>query len=548
MLVAAALPLCALAATDAGDESTPYERSQGKAETKSRANPASDSDKNAAANSDTKSDRRPDDKTSDKSDKARDKSDDKSEQRSGEKTDKKTDDKSDQKTDDKSGQKGGDKDEKKTGDKSDQKAGDKDEKKTGDKSDDFWGRKNLLGDIGGLRPFLQQYGTTLAIVDTDEILGNVSGGRKQGVIYEGLTDLSLSIDFKPATRGILFSRAYQIRGRGLTTNYIQNLNELSGIEAMRTTRLVELWYEQHFDFWRIRIGQQTIGTEFLSPENARLFVNGSFGWPTLPAINLPTGGPGYPLGTPAIRVRVDPMEGVTLFTAVFNGDPTGAGVGGSQLADASGTAFRVGDGAFLISELRYNEASSDHKPTYRFGGWYNTERLPDRRFDTAGLSLANPASNGNPAKRGGDYSLYASIDWPFLEPDSKTGFLLFARAMGAPDDRNLVTFYGDAGVSYSNPFDLDGDKIGLAVGYARVSRAARALDADTVRFTGQPFPVRSGEAVLELTYQHKLAEWWQVQPDFQYVFNPGGGVLNPIAPTRRIGDAAVLGIRSLVTF
>ena len=68
------------------------------------------------------------------------------------------------------------------------------------------------------------------------------------------------------------------------------------------------------------------------------------------------------------------------------------------------------------------------------------------------------------------------------------------------------------------------------------------------RFTGQPFPVRSGEAVLELTYQHKLAEWWQVQPDFQYIFNPGGGIANPILPTRRIGDAAVLGLRSVVTF
>src|SRR5207248_11104183 len=106
---------------------------------------------------------------------------------------------------------------------------------------------------------------------------------------------------------------------------------------------------------RIRIGQQTITTDFLNPASSRLFVNGAFGWPTLPSLDLPSGGPGYPLGTPAVRVRVDPVEGLTLFTTVFNGDPTGAGVGGSQLADASGTAFRIGDGAFIISELRYNE-------------------------------------------------------------------------------------------------------------------------------------------------------------------------------------------------
>lgn len=420
--------------------------------------------------------------------------------------------------------------------------------KPGDKTDDLWTRKNLLGDIGGIRPALQQHGMTLAIVDTDEILGNVTGGRKQGVIYEGLTDLSLSIDFKPATRGILFARAYQIRGRGLTANYIDNLDTISSIEAMRTSRLTELWYEQHFDYWRIRIGQQTVGTEFLNPENARLFINGTFGWPALPSVNLPSGGPAYPLGTPAVRVRVDPYEGLTLFTAVFNGDPTGAGVGGSQLADASGTAFRIGDGAFVISELRYNEASSDHNPTYRFGGWFNSERFSDQHFDTGGVSLANPAGTGRPLQHRGDYSLYAIVDEPFLEPDSKNGFALFARAMGAPGDRNLVSFYVDAGVTYAGPFGCDDDKIGIAGAYARIGQAARDLDADLGRFTGQPFPIRSGEAVLELTYSHKLAEWWHVQPDFQYIFNPGGGIPNPVAPGRRIGDAAVLGVRSAITF
>ena len=54
--------------------------------------------------------------------------------------------------------------------------------------------------------------------------------------------------------------------------------------------------------------------------------------------------------------------------------------------------------------------------------------------------------------------------------------------------------------------------------------------------------------MLELTYRVQLTGWWQLQPDFQYIFNPGGGVLNPNAPGRRIGDAAVLGLRTAVTF
>jgi hypothetical protein len=60
-----------------------------------------------------------------------------------------------------------------------------------------------------------------------------------------------------------------------------------------------------------------ITTEFLSPESVRLFVNTAFGWPTLPLVDLPSGGPGNLVGTPAVRLRVDPEEGLTLFLALL---------------------------------------------------------------------------------------------------------------------------------------------------------------------------------------------------------------------------------------
>ena len=51
-----------------------------------------------------------------------------------------------------------------------------------------------------------------------------------------------------------------------------------------------------------------------------------------------------------------------------------------------------------------------------------------------------------------------------------------------------------------------------------------------------------------MTYQIAVAPWWQIQPDFQYVFAPGGGVANPNRPGKRIGNAAIFGLRSIVTF
>ena len=367
----------------------------------------------------------------------------------------------------------------------------------------------------------------------------------------GVTDLSLNVDFRPAFhwRGNFFARAYQIHGRGLTLSNTDNLNQISAIEASATSRLVELWYEQHFDNWRLRIGQQTIQTEFMNPETARLFVNGALGWPTLPAIDLPTGGPGYPLGTPAVRVRIDPKEGLTLFLALFNGDPTGAGVGGPQLRDASGTAFRTSDGAFVINELRYNQDSSKWNATYRFGGWWHSERFRDLHLDTNGVSLASSDSNGRPRQHDNNFSLYGIIDQPFLIDETKqTSFALFGRAMGAPGDRNLVNLYLDGGLAYKGPFGRADDQVGLAVGYARVGNAARAFDGDVVRLTGQFHPIRSGETVLELTYRFQLTGWWQLQPDFQYIFNPGGGIPDPNYPGRRIRDSAVVGLRTAITF
>jgi porin len=38
----------------------------------------------------------------------------------------------------------------------------------------------------------------------------------------------------------------------------------------------------------------------------------------------------------------------------------------------------------------------------------------------------------------------------------------------------------------------------------------------------------------------------QLQPDFQYVFNPGAGLLDPTMPNRRIGNEPVIGLRTIV--
>jgi porin len=186
--------------------------------------------------------------------------------------------------------------------------------------------------------------------------------------------------------------------------------------------------------------------------------------------------------------------------------------------------------------------------TYKIGAWFHSGRFADQRFDTAGQSLASPLSSGVARMLNNNYSLYAALDQPlWQESEGAGGLNAFLRVLGAPGDRNLVDFYFDTGLTYKGPFGREDDTIGIGFAYTRIGGAARSLDADTTATT-PAYPVRSRETLLEVSYQFQVTRWWQLQPDFQYIFNPGGGIPNPNAPARRIGYAAVLGLRTTIMF
>ncbi len=425
----------------------------------------------------------------------------------------------------------------------------------------------LLGNMWGLRPFLSQYGISFAVQETSEVLGNVSGGRNQGFDYDGLTQMLLQMDTRRAFGwygGTFNASALQIHGRSLSADNLSTLQTASGIEADRATRLWELWYQQKFlqeDRLDVRIGQQSLDQEFMVSQNALLFVNTMFGWPMLPSADLPGGGPAYPLSAPGVRLRARPIDPVTLLLGVFNGSPVANNSGDPQQQNPSGTSFPLNGGVLAIGELQYSYPSlgsmvyaGESAPlarVYKLGFWYDSESFADQELDNAGLSLANPASSGIPLRHRGDYALYAVADqivWQDPNEGDRT-LNVFLRAMGTPEvDRNLIDFSLNAGINFHEPFlHRDDDSFGIGMGYAHVSGRAQALDRDTAAVTGTFTPVRGGETFVELTYQYQATPWWQLQPDFQYVFNPGGGVAND-AGTGKIGNEAVFGLRTNILF
>lgn len=427
----------------------------------------------------------------------------------------------------------------------------------------MWRRETLTGDWGGLRSSLKDKGLQLGIVYIGEALGNPAGGVRHGVIYEGRLEGVVDVDFEKAvgwTGAAFHVNAYQIHGRGLSANYLgNNLLTASNFEATRATRLFDLWLQQKFfdGALSVRAGQLAADDEFVISQYGATFINSTFGWPALLAANAASGGPAYPLATPAIRVAVAPNDALTLSAAVFNGDPAGPGAGNPQLRDASGTSFRVGDGAFAIAEAAYavnqDKDAAGLAATYKLGGVYQRGRFNDLRTDDGGLALADPASSGRPAVRHTHFGFYAIADQMIWrrEAGSDERLGLFARIMGDPTAANQIAFYADGGVNYKGALpERPDDIIGIAFAYAGISGEARGADGDTGRFTGTDRPIRDFEAVLEATYKAQLAPWWILQPDLQFIFHPGGNVARPgeTVGTQAMPDAVVLGLRTAVTF
>lgn len=420
----------------------------------------------------------------------------------------------------------------------------------------------------GLRTLLSQYGTSLALQETSEVLGNVTGGARQGFEYDGLTQMVLQLDTQRAFGwygGTFDASALQIHGRNLSADNLLTLQTASGIEADRATRLWELWYQQKFlaeDRLDVKIGQQSLDQEFMVSQNALLFVNTMFGWPMLPSADLPGGGPAYPLSALGVRLRAHPTNSLTFLAGVLNGSPVSNNTGDPQRQNSSGTSFPLNGGALAIAEVQYAYPSlgtmlyaNKSEPlarVYKLGIWYDTERFADQEVDNTGLSLANAASTGIPKTHRGDYAIYAVMDQMIWQDPAEADRTLnvFVRAMGTPlPDRNLVDFSLNAGITFHEPFlHRDDDTFGVGMGYAHVSGRAAALDRDTGFFTGSFTPVRSGETFVEATYQYQVTPWWQLQPDFQDVINPGAGIANPNAPAQRAKNEAVLGLRTNILF
>jgi porin len=418
-------------------------------------------------------------------------------------------------------------------------------------------RDRLTGDWDGWRTNLQNAGLTVNAVNTNEIFGNPTGGRRQGVIEEGLLDTGMDADLEKLVgwQGArLHFNTYDLYGPSGTDKYVGDAGRFSNIDYYDSFRLYELWLEQNLagSLISLRLGQLAADQEFCGSPSGNLFINSNFGMPPTLSANMPV--PIFAAAAPGVRLRVQPADAFFAQAAVFDGNPDPDSLGDPSPGFQPGTSYnRHGikinlnsrEGAFSLFELdwlpNHGDKATGLPGTYKIGGWYHTDTFSDQRYNAAGQPLA--VAGGLPRALHGDFGGYLVCDQTLYQPSAGgdacvTGFF---RLSAAPGDRNAVSFYIEGGFNAKGLVPgRSKDIFGLGVTCERYGDSLRAEERDQNRALHTNTPIQDEEVALEATYQAAWTPWLSFQPDAQVIVHPGG--------SSAYSTALVMGLRSVVSF
>lgn len=177
-------------------------------------------------------------------------------------------------------------------------------------------RNTVTGEWAGARSKCCDRGVELFAGYTAEVWGNTSGGIKTGSLYTGLLDFGVNLDFEKLSgwNGMTMGTSWKwLSGRDASQDLVGNFLTSSNIAGFNTLCMTDLWAQQELMDGQlsIRAGQITADSEFLISDYGSLFINGAFGWPPFASMNLPNGGPAFPMGTPGTRIAWNPVDWFT---------------------------------------------------------------------------------------------------------------------------------------------------------------------------------------------------------------------------------------------
>lgn len=311
----------------------------------------------------------------------------------------------------------------------------------------------------------------------------LSGGIEQHNFYMGLIDLSLTAELWK--NGELYVQVQNTHGGTPTAKYVGDLHVFSNIENANRTYLYMAWYKHTFNKFSATIGVHDLNSEFVASDYASLFCNSSFGIQPSASWNMPVSI--FPKNTLGLVLAYDISDKLKFQTSLYDGDPTDLDV------DPYNLNFKIdpqNEGFISFSELHIVRQHTEFEATntYKIGFQYHT---------------ADCINYKDSSIHNGNYGFYFIGDHAI-----SNSIGAFVQLGITPKERNLNSLYAGGGLHLHNFEKRPDDVFGLAVAYGKLSP----------HFTEYS---KSFETAIECTYSLQATENITIQPDVQYIINPG---------------------------
>jgi len=380
----------------------------------------------------------------------------------------------------------------------------------------------LSGNWGGARTSLEDAGISTEVVYKFDVMNNVSGGIKEGTRALDNLDVIFGFDGEKivGVKG-LSAKIQLLNNFGGTpdADLVGSGQGIDNIEVPQSTgKLYQAVIEQNLfeDKISLLAGLYDLNSEFYLTDSSALFIHSTFGIGTDIAQSGQNGPSIFPFTSLAGRVRVKPTEDTYVQFAVLDAVP-------GDVDHLNGTHINLdeNDGELWVAEAGYTPSGAK----LAVGKWYYSEK-----FDHQTLV----DSNGDPLKKHSQ-GAYIIGEKQVYHEQGDQGLTLFGRLGFANGSVNQFDYAWSAGMVYTGLFpSRDEGQLGFAMTGAHNGNEFK--DASFAAGT----PVDSAETTFELTYSDKITPWLAVQPDVQYLVNPG--------TDKTIDNALILGTRLTVNF
>jgi porin len=334
---------------------------------------------------------------------------------------------------------------------------------------------------------------------TGDVWRNVSGGARRADTYLDNIDVIATLDAERAFgwsgTTLLISGLYNNRST-LSDRIVGDIQTLSNIDTDGAARLYEAWIERKFGDGAMKVGMIDLNSELDVNQTGALFVNSSHGiGPDFSQVG--ENGPAiFPVTGFGVLTRANLGERTQVKVAAFE-----ATVGDPNHPRRTTLDLESDEGALLVAELDFLPTASTRT---MLGLWHHSGRTSE---------LADPEIR----RREESMGLYALAEGTLLNAGNHAlnGFV----RMGFADAHvHQIARYRGAGLVLSGPLFASSEhqeQLGLAVGVITNSGTFRRVQAEL----GASF--ERHETAVELTYRVRATPWLALQPDVQYIVNPG---------------------------